>query len=675
MNRTLASDDHDDHLSRDNHTSDKTTASVCGASTGTMSFSMATHPKMVATPDWLIRHQRDEDALLNKEEQDHDLVSEASVDADDMSISDNSSEGDITEMFSHHTSSHHDNIDDTIDNLDNDDAMWDDCHGSHPQNITTPRYDQHIPLSQEQLDADRTDTERDVMEATDKIPPLLMRYCPDGTHCVATWNVNNCFHAETIVKIMLRCNISILIIQEPKHAPTTKTNEKFINKTLQKFGLRGFFSDFQYLIYNEAVLGARIKDFSKLVGGRVITFKLQIGNLNAKEFINFIGCYGAAHGNHKYNAKHKEYKYGKTRDIHRTNVFHILKKLLAKDYNKIRSTATGGVAGPSENIVGNILLGDLQETLSTTKRDNHNGIHYKPPKHGIFDALQNANKHMTSVIREYEGQERYITRESLSASKTGRGISHILVDPYIEDMYVGGCVDKMVASGAFPTDHHIVAADFPFDIENICLQETEPIERFKWGRIANILMTLVPSPDPNNAPSLQPKLDTPRTAEWDENYQLFQALQHELENDPELSAAADHFHSKMLTLQKTLIKATAALPPVEHENGILIERLPSYKSSLEDAWNIFLTSMKKVATKLGLRSEQDPITQLKDNINAYRSPNDIVGKLRSVATFTNIVGHTRYIRATCKALDCLDKVPLGKVKVVLFNFRQLQFGV
>ena len=46
--------------------------------------------------------------------------------------------------------------------------------------------------------------------------PLQMRYIPDGTHCIATWNMNNGFDAETIVKVMLQCNISILFIQEPK---------------------------------------------------------------------------------------------------------------------------------------------------------------------------------------------------------------------------------------------------------------------------------------------------------------------------------------------------------------------------------------------------------------------------------------------------------------------------
>ena len=136
------------------------------------------------------------------------------------------------------------------------------CHEQH-QKHSTKSFITPLPP----IDADRAETIQDVQEATDKIPPLLMRYCPDGTHCVATWNVNNCFHTETVVKIMLRCNISILVIQEPKHQPTTKTNEIFKNKTLQKFGHKGFFSDFQYLIYNEATLGARGRDFSRMIGG------------------------------------------------------------------------------------------------------------------------------------------------------------------------------------------------------------------------------------------------------------------------------------------------------------------------------------------------------------------------------------------------------------------------
>ena len=262
---------------------------------------------------------------------------------------------------------------------------------------------------------------------------------------------------------------------------------------------------------------------------------------------------------------------------------------------------------------------------------------------------------MISVIREYENHDSYITRESLGESKSSRGISHILVDPRIDDMYVGGCVDKIVTSGAFPTDHHIIAADFALNIEDLHLQHGDPIERFKWGRLANILMELIPTTKSGIPPTLQPKHDTPHTAEWEQNMQLFQDLHHLLESDPDLCAAAESFHCQMQTLQQTLITASSQLTPDEQTNGVLIQRDPQYKSSLEDAWNAFMSSLEKAATKLGLRSEDDPIDRLKENIATYRNPNDLVGKLRSVATFTSIIGHARYLRATCKALDRLGK--------------------
>ena len=60
------------------------------------------------------------------------------------------------------------------------------------------------------------------------------------------------------------------------------------------------------------------------------------------------------------------------------------------------------------------------------------------------------------MVRECDGQDSYIRRESLGDLKGGSGISHILFDSYVEEMYVGGCVDKIIASGACATDHHMV---------------------------------------------------------------------------------------------------------------------------------------------------------------------------------------------------------------------------
>ena len=53
---------------------------------------------------------------------------------------------------------------------------------------------------------------------------------------------------------------------------------------------------------------------------------------------------------------------------------------------------------------------------------------------------------------------------------------------------MGDCIDKLVASGAFPTDHHIIAADFAFNIDPFNINEGSKTTRYKWGRISNILL-------------------------------------------------------------------------------------------------------------------------------------------------------------------------------------------
>ena len=44
-----------------------------------------------------------------------------------------------------------------------------------------------------------------------------------------------------------------------------------------------------------------------------------------------------------------------------------------------------------------------------------------------------------------------------------------MVDTGAEQLYAGGCVDKIVAGMEITTDHHISAADFAFHIEDIQL--------------------------------------------------------------------------------------------------------------------------------------------------------------------------------------------------------------
>ena len=461
---------------------------------------------------------------------------------------------------------------------------------------------------------------------------------------------------------MLRCNISLLVIQEPKHKETTKENGEFINKELQKYGLKGHFSNFQYFITTKQLLVQGLRVSNKNWEAGSIKFQLQIGNLCEQRFVNYFGCYAAAQGSYKYKKSSKEYKFGPTRDKHRSDVFHELKNILSKDSNQITRSGNNAFKTPSKQIIGEIILGDLQETISTTRRDNQGGLKYDLLKDGVLQAIHDSRKDMISIVCDYEGQEKYITRESLGDSKGGRGISHIMVDTRMEEMYVGGCVDKIIASTAFPTDHHIVAADFAFDIDNILLQERIPVEKFKWGEISNILMEIICSEDETD-PTIRPKQDTPHTAEWERKMDLFNDLEDELDKKPEVQAAAECFFNKMNNLKLKMIEASTKLTMAEQHKGKLIDRLPIYKTTLEDEWEIFMPSLKKAATNLGLRTEREPTGKLKNNIATYKNPNDLSGNLQSVATFTSIIGNTRYLRATGKALQRLGR----KVKTMKPN--------
>ena len=90
----------------------------------------------------------------------------------------------------------------------------------------------------------------------------------------------------------------------------------------------------------------------------------------------------------------------------------------------------------------------------------------------------------------------------------------------------------------------------------------------------------------------------------------------------------------MESLQEELKEASSQLTEEEQSSGTLIERLPHYKTSLQEAWKIIEDSLKKVTTDLKLTTRDDPMGQLQKNIHAIQ---DRCGHLRSTATFTSII--------------------------------------
>ena len=348
-----------------------------------------------------------------------------------------------------------------------------------------------------------------------------------------------------------------------------------------------------------------------------------------------------------------------TRNELRTQLFHTMKKILQPVKHTTR--VNGGFKGLGKSFIGEILVGDLQETITTTSRDNLKGVMYKWHKHGILNAVVQAGKNMELGVFKYEGDPSYITREALSGSLGGRGISHIMVDAGAEQFYVGGCVDNIIASTDITTDHHIVAADFALQIDDIEFNQNENSAiKHQWGKISSILMDQTEDASEANGFRIWPKQDTPRTEQWHKSWELFQDLHEKLENDPDLKAASLLFRQKMESLQEELGVASSKLTDEEQSSGKLIERLPYYKTSLQEAWKIIEDSLKKVTTDLKLTTRDDPMGQLQKSIHAIQDPRDRCGHLRSTATFTSIIRQVKHLRATAKALHrAAKKVPRG----------------
>ena len=140
---------------------------------------------------------------------------------------------------------------------------------------------------------------------------------------------------------------------------------------------------------------------------------------------------------------------------------------------------------------------------------------------------------MTSMVRKYNALISYITRESLSSSIGGRGISHIMGTEHIEEIYMGGCIDPIVSACSINTDHHIVAADFDFSFKSRIPSVSIKEEKYHWNRISKILVDMEKpiSLDQQEVPEIIFRESTARTSQYLQNQDLFEDLQKLTEKD------------------------------------------------------------------------------------------------------------------------------------------------
>ena len=136
--------------------------------------------------------------------------------------------------------------------------------------------------------------------------------------------------------------------------------------------MKGYYSRYQLLIYNEALLGARVKNCKMELEGRLLTCDIQVGDVNDNKFLKPIGCYAVPQGN-------RVHADGTTRTNQRKDLYHKMIKTLSP--NNLPQRTTLGFKSSKRQFIGKILMGDLQETITTTARDNRGETKYKWIQH------------------------------------------------------------------------------------------------------------------------------------------------------------------------------------------------------------------------------------------------------------------------------------------------------
>jgi len=255
---------------------------------------------------------------------------------------------------------------------------------------------------------------------------------------IASFNIQNRYDHTLAAELMIKENYSFIAFQEPYHASHYKKNQKwqdFQKRELASARLSVFETQHQVIMYDNWKWGGReISSFESYQNGRITTIAFGFGK---HQQLGIISIYGISEstGNSEEEKKSK-------RNIRNTTTF-LVKKIMKQWKHQFPD-------------MGVIIMGDLQETVTKSDRDNLGPYRQDMLRNGI---LKTTSESHISLVRENVQTAQYLTR---FGTKGARGIDHILVpvQKSILNWFSGGKVDDRTATQYFPSDHHLITCSF-----------------------------------------------------------------------------------------------------------------------------------------------------------------------------------------------------------------------
>ena len=242
---------------------------------------------------------------------------------------------------------------------------------------------------------------------------------------------------------------------------------KIIRDTLGKHDLDLINTKHQFIVIFSKTFGQRTIETKIKLNGRLISQTFDLGQDKNMAIISIYGVTGNKHGT---------YADGTSKDYVRSQLFVECRREIKRIEANYKNPDI-------------IVMGDLQETITQTKADNIGTNTHKQLPNGMVNLLTTQNHNMTPILFNARGDKQYITHIPKGRCDSGRGISHIFLNPRCAAKFLGGSIDKIPTTCTGNTsDHYLIYADIHTgykhqNMRNKCENEKEA---FLFGTISRI---------------------------------------------------------------------------------------------------------------------------------------------------------------------------------------------
>ena len=252
---------------------------------------------------------------------------------------------------------------------------------------------------------------------------------------IACFNVRNKYDHNSAAELFAQENLAFLAIQEPfcSRHKVSESWKAYRALELQSTRIKCFETPYQVVMFDTWKWGGKVLyPFQSLQYGRVTSIAFDFHN-NQK--LGIISIYAPAKVYSSSQASDPNSNLKVTSDC----VEKIKKKWEAEHHD-----------------IQILILGDLQETISISDRDNIGKYRQEQSENGILHLTKDSHE---SIVRKISGAKEYITR---FGTEGGRGIDHILIptNSPMSTWVVDAKVERQKGAVFFPSDHSMISCTF-----------------------------------------------------------------------------------------------------------------------------------------------------------------------------------------------------------------------